>query len=259
MNKDDTKLSKTLSLILRHKPEKFGLTLDENGWIEVADVIIALNKAKLFSDKTITIDDVFRVVESNNKKRFALSEDEFRIRANQGHTIDVDVELKKAVPPDVLYHGTYYKRGSDNLESIRKIGLVKMERQHVHLSVDKDTAVKVGKRRGLPCIIEVNAKWMKELGYEFFLSENGVWLTKHVPPQFLNPWKDKADEEGSGWATTFEGIAVGLDTEKSCRHFKEVDSKTGYIMNESEIYNLPCDLNIRSGRRVRVTVDVFKD
>ena len=164
--------SKFLSLILRHKPEEIGLKLDENGWGDVQFIL----------DNTgLTINELNIIVETNNKKRFAFNDDKTKIRANQGHSIDIDLNLKPITPPDELYHGT----ASKNLNIILVSGLLKMKRQHVHLSDNKITAISVGKRHGDPVVISLNTKLMVEDGYEFFKSENGVWLTDNVPNKYI--------------------------------------------------------------------------
>ena len=174
MNKNNIKkTSKFLSLILRHKPETIGLKLDENGWADIDELIEKSKNLKLTKE---LIDEV---VEQNDKQRFIVEGN--RIRANQGHSIVVDLELKAVTPPDVLYHGT----ATRFLESIMQTGLNKQKRQHVHLSKNIETATSVGLRHGKVVILEVDAKQMFDEGYEFYLSLNGVWLTDVVPKKFL--------------------------------------------------------------------------
>jgi putative RNA 2'-phosphotransferase len=170
--------SKFLSLVLRHRPEVIGLELDENGWASVDELL-----AKMASEaqKDFTFEELRYIVANNDKKRFAFSDDLRMIRANQGHSVKVDLSLKGKVPPGLLYHGTAIK----NLESIRKAGLKKGQRHHVHLSADRDTAIKVGGRHGKPVVLTIAAMNMYQSGIPFFLSENGVWLTDHVPVQFI--------------------------------------------------------------------------
>lgn len=176
MNADQTKrISKFLSLILRHEPEKVGITLDEAGWVPVDELLDALGA----HHHRLTLEELQEVVDTNDKKRFTI-QDGF-IRANQGHSIQVDLQLPESVPPDCLYHGTVPRF----LDSIRGKGLLKGERHDVHLSPDRETAVRVGKRRGLPHILTVKAKEMHADGFKFYLSANGVWLTDHVPPKYL--------------------------------------------------------------------------
>jgi putative RNA 2'-phosphotransferase len=170
-------ISKFLSYILRHNPQAIGLQLDEHGWADVRELI--QKSATEYSVLTKEILDV--VVATNEKKRFAYNEDESKIRASQGHSIDIELNLTAQQPPDVLYHGTVEKF----LSSIKAEGLLKMNRQHVHLSADKATAINVGSRRGSPIILAISASQMHEKGYPFYLSANGVWLTESVPVQFI--------------------------------------------------------------------------
>jgi putative RNA 2'-phosphotransferase len=170
--------SKFLSLVLRHKPEAIGVKMDANGWVNISEL---LNKAK-GAGKYISKQELAEIVETNEKKRFIISEDGQRIRANQGHSIAVDVELKEAIPPEFLYHGT----ADRNIDAILQAGLKKQGRLHVHLSPDSKTAVKVGQRHGKPSVLRIKAKAMAADGYQFFLSKNGVWLVDNVPPQYLD-------------------------------------------------------------------------
>jgi putative RNA 2'-phosphotransferase len=171
------KKSRFLSLVLRHKPETIGLTLDENGWIAIDTL---LDAAKAYN-RALTREELDEIVATNNKKRFAISQDGRRIRASQGHSLDVDLALQPRTPPPVLYHGTAVRF----LPSIRKKGLQKMNRQHVHLSSTEETAKDVGSRHGKPAILLVKADAMHTDGYSFFLSDNGVWLTDTVPAAYL--------------------------------------------------------------------------
>jgi len=176
MNQNKTKaISKHLSYILRHKPEAIGLTLDPQGWANVDDLISK-------SPKGLSREKIILAVESNDKQRFILSEDGNRIRANQGHSISIDLGLKPSAPPEILYHGT----ATRFLEPILEQGLKKMNRQHVHLSADVETAVKVGSRHGKPVILTLDTASMVKDGHDFYMSENGVWLTDRVPPQYLS-------------------------------------------------------------------------
>lgn len=177
MEKKIKQASKFMSLVLRHKPEQIGLELDENGWANVPELIKKMNAALI----SVDFEMMKMIVATNDKKRFAFNEDETKIRASQGHSITVDVELKAALPPGILYHGTATRFA----ESIMKAGLSKQQRQHVHLSSLKETAVNVGSRHGKPMVLEVDAKGMAEAGFVFYLSENGVWLTDHVPVAYL--------------------------------------------------------------------------
>lgn len=170
-------ISKMLSLALRHNPKSLFLTLDKNGWAEVAQVLNALNK----KGHSIDFETLEYLVKTNDKQRFAFDETFTKIRANQGHSINIDMEFLPQEPPFELYHGTSVKF----VESILKEGLTKQSRQFVHLSHDKATAQKVGERRGKAIIFKVKAKKMHEKGFVFFRSENGVWLTDNVPVEFL--------------------------------------------------------------------------
>lgn len=169
--------SKFLSLILRHKPYLIGLRLDENGWADVDELIEKVRA----TGKDLDLNTLEHIVETNDKKRFSFNEDQTKIRANQGHSIGVDLGLKPQVPPDLLYHGTAEK----NISSILNIGLHKRNRHHVHLSSNEETAMQVGKRHGKPVIFEVAAGNMFRKGFIFYLSANGVWLVDAVPAEFL--------------------------------------------------------------------------
>lgn len=173
------KISKFLSLVLRHKPEIINLNLDENGWTSVDELI---TKSKRDSYEGFTFEELEEIVETNDKKRFIFNEDKTRIRANQGHSIDIDLALKPQHPPEFLYHGTAQK----NVDSILKNGIEKRNRQHVHLSLDKETATKVGMRHGKPIILTIGTGKMFEDGVLFYLSENGVWLTDFVDAQYIS-------------------------------------------------------------------------
>jgi putative RNA 2'-phosphotransferase len=173
----DMELGRFISLILRHKPETIGIKIDENGWAYVDELLKGINK----SGKKINRDILDRIVEENNKKRYSYNEDKTKIRANQGHSVKVDVELKEVEPLEKLYHGT----AARFLDSIRKDGLIKQGRLHVHLSGDEKTAFSVGKRHGKPEVLIINAQAMFEDGYKFYLSENGVWLVESVPVKYI--------------------------------------------------------------------------
>lgn len=169
--------SKFISLILRHKPEAVGITLDEHGWADVEELIRKVNETHPIDMKVLE-----EIVSSDNKQRYSFNEDKTLIRANQGHSIKVDVELERAVPPDVLYHGTAVRF----TESINEQGLISKSRLYVHLSKDYATAINVGRRHGKPIVYEVDCARMVKDGYEFFISVNGVWLTREVPAQYLS-------------------------------------------------------------------------
>ena len=170
--------SKFISLILRHKPGTIGITLDEHGWADVQDLIRGIND---HSNHAIDMDLLEELVRTDEKQRYSFSEDRSLIRANQGHSIPVDVELEEKTPPDVLWHGT----GEKYVQSINAQGLIPKGRLYVHLSKDTETARKVGSRHGKPVIYRIDCKKMSEDGYRFFLSANGIWLTKSVPPAYM--------------------------------------------------------------------------
>ena len=172
-----TDTSKFLSLILRHKPETIGIKLDEHGWADVSELISGISKTRPFDMKMLE-----EIVRTDNKQRYSFNKDKTLIRANQGHSISVDVELEKKTPPEFLYHGT----GEKFVSSIDKEGLLSKSRLYVHLSKDTETAVKVGSRHGKPVVYRVAAGKMADEGCEFFLSVNGVWLTKAVPAEYLS-------------------------------------------------------------------------
>lgn len=171
-------ISKFLSLVLRHNPDKLGITLDDQGWADVSILLENMNK----QGKKVDIDRLKEVVATNDKKRFAFNEDETKIRANQGHSIKVDLAYEAITPPEFLYHGTVPKF----IRDIQQKGLCKMSRHHVHLSEDKTTAMRVGSRRGVPTILVVRSREMHQKGHSFYKSENGVWLTDAVPPKYIN-------------------------------------------------------------------------
>jgi putative RNA 2'-phosphotransferase len=173
MDKNKLKsFSKKLSYILRHDPASVGLTLDEKGWVSVDELLKATHMERSILEM---------VVADNDKKRFAFNDAQTMIRANQGHSVEIDLGYEPAMPPTVLYHGT----ARHYLQSIEKQGLIKGNRHHVHLSVDTETARKVGMRHGAPVILTVLASQMVADGYVFWVSANGVWLTEQVPPLYL--------------------------------------------------------------------------
>ena len=172
-----TKISRKLSYILRHNPAEIGLQLDEQGWGSVAYI---LSKMKV-AGEPLSRDVLQEVVTNNDKKRFAFNEDLTMIRANQGHSVTVELGYEAKKPPLVLFHGT----ASKNIESIKSQGLVRGSRHHVHLSADETTAKKVGQRHGSPVVLAIKAKAMHDAGHVFLLSENGVWLTDSVPMLFI--------------------------------------------------------------------------
>ena len=176
-----TNLSKYLSLILRHKPEVIDITLDEHGWANVQELIDGINKTD-----TITMEILEEIVATDNKQRYSFNEDKTKIRANQGHSINVDVEFEERNPPKFLYHGTAEKY----VESITLQGLIPKNRLYVHLSCDIETASSVGKRHGKLVLYQINAEKMHQDGYKFYLSKNGVWLIKEVPVTYLEKIND---------------------------------------------------------------------
>lgn len=171
------KISKFLSLVLRHQPEIIRLTLDENGWAKVEELI---SKSTNFS-QSFTFQELEEIVETNDKKRFIFNEDKTKIRANQGHSIDIDLAVKPQQPPEFLYHGT----AQSSVDAILENGIEKRSRQHVHLSQDKETATKVGMRHGKPIILTIDTGKMSKDGILFYLSENNVWLTDFVDPKYI--------------------------------------------------------------------------
>ena len=172
------RVSKFLSYHLRHRPDELGLELGPGGWVDV-EALLAAASSRGFA---ISRDELTDVVAGNDKQRFSFDVAGSRIRANQGHSVTVDLELAPAVPPAVLYHGT----GGQTVLKIQQAGLLKMNRHHVHLSADVETARKVGARHGKPAIFSVAAGAMHEQGHVFYVSDNGVWLVEHVPPDFLS-------------------------------------------------------------------------
>lgn len=176
MNKNIVKISKYLSFVLRHKPEEIGVELDENGWLSIDELI---DKTKKY---TLTYGLILEVVETNDKKRFAISGDGTKIKANQGHSVDIDLGLTPVNPPDCLYHGTAQR----NLGKILVEGLLKMDRHHVHLSESVETAHKVGTRYGKPVILKVDTALMLKRGFIFYVTENNVWLAESVPAEAIS-------------------------------------------------------------------------
>ena len=181
MQSDDKKTvtrSRFLSLILRHSPETIGVQLDENGWVDV-DVLLARLAE---NDRPTSLAQLIQIVDTNDKKRFAFSPDGLKIRASQGHSVAVELNLNALIPPSVLFYGT----ASRFVNRIFMDGLKKMNRQHVHLSATSEIAVNVGSRHGKPVVLKVDCLAMVEDGYEFYQSANGVWLTESVPVAYLS-------------------------------------------------------------------------
>jgi putative RNA 2'-phosphotransferase len=177
-DKEKLTASKFMSLVLRHNPSKAGITLDKNGWADVVELINGMNNARRMK---ITFDDLKEIVATCDKQRYRFNDNHTKIRANQGHSVAVDVELKEAEPPATLYHGT----ATRFKDAILSDGLKSKSRLYVHLSTDIQTAVKVGGRHGTPVILAINTAKMRAEGYKFLLSENGVWLTERVPAEYI--------------------------------------------------------------------------
>jgi putative RNA 2'-phosphotransferase len=174
-----TRISKTLSYHLRHRPDELGLSLSPGGWVVVDELLGALARR----GKPVSRAELDEVVARNPKQRFAFDESGTRIRANQGHSVAVDLELAPTEPPATLYHGT----GERSAAAILREGLRKQQRHHVHLSADVETAMSVGARHGRPVVFLVDAAAMRAAGHTFYRSANGVWLVEAVPPEFLRP------------------------------------------------------------------------
>lgn len=181
--KQITSISKFLSLVLRHQPETIGIELDQNGW---TDVDILLKKSNSYG---IQLDNetLKNIVETNSKKRFAFNETFDRIRASQGHSVEIELGYTSQKPPEILFHGT----GEKSVQSILDTGLQKQNRQQVHLSADLETAIKVGQRHGKPIVFKVLAEQMFNDKFEFFISDNGVWLTDNVATKYLKRLDEK--------------------------------------------------------------------
>ena len=177
MKNNITEISKYLSLILRHKPDVIGISLDEHGWANVDELL-----SGIAATYPINMELLKEIVRSDNKQRYSFNDDKTLIRANQGHSIPVDVGLDKKEPPEYLWHGT----GQKYVESIDAQGLIPKSRLYVHLSAEYNTALNVGKRHGTPVVYKVDSKKMAADGYEFFQSVNGVWLSKRVPIKYLH-------------------------------------------------------------------------
>ena len=175
------KVSKFLSYHLRHRPDLLDLELAPGGWVEVDKLLKAAEKRNFF----LSIEELQQVVKQNDKRRFSFDDSGNLIKANQGHSVNINLQLKPSIPPDILYHGTHSKA----IAAITEQGLKRMSRHHVHLSSDIDTANRVGARRGSPIILTINALAMSKAGHLFYRSDNGVWLTKAVPRQYIRMYK----------------------------------------------------------------------
>jgi putative RNA 2'-phosphotransferase len=174
-----TRASKFLSKHLHHDPAGLGLTLEAGGWVAVDALLDGCRGA----GTPLSRDELAEIVADSDKRRFAFDETGTHIRANQGHSVEIDLQLESAEPPAVLYHGT----GADTVPVVLRDGLRKMRRHHVHLSPDVETATRVGARHGRPVVLAVDAAAMTRAGHRFYVSANGVWLTDEVPPAFLRP------------------------------------------------------------------------
>lgn len=175
------RVSKLMSLGLRHKPDALNLDLDSNGWANIDGLLLNLNSRS--SLQNLSLKDIEYVVENCDKKRFEISQDKQKIRAVQGHSINtVDLELESKIPPNFLYHGTAKKFLSLILEQ----GLISKSRNHVHLSSDTQTAIDVGKRHGSPVVLTILSKQMFKDGIKFFQAKNGVWLVERVPTKYIS-------------------------------------------------------------------------
>jgi len=169
--------SRFLSLVLRHQPDAIGLHLDANGWADVAELLALAAR----HGRPIPREMLDRAVAENDKQRFAFNDDRTKIRASQGHSVEIELGLEPSEPPEVLYHGT----ATHSLASIREQGLSSMSRRHVHLSLDQANMLAVGSRHGKPVLLTVRSGDMARAGHRFYLSANGVWLTDAVPPEFI--------------------------------------------------------------------------
>ena len=183
MKERHVRVSKFLSLVLRHRPEEVGLTLDREGWVSVSRLLEALEA----HGRRLTLDELREVVRSNDKQRFAFSPDGLSIRASQGHSVGVELGYEPLEPPALLYHGTAER----SIASIRERGLLRGRRHHVHLSEQATTAESVGRRYGRPVILAIASGAMHADGHLFFRSANGVWLTEHVPARYITFGDDR--------------------------------------------------------------------
>lgn len=179
MNEQHKKrIGKFISLILRHEPQKIGLTLDANGWASVEELISKCARHRVYFSKK----ELIEIVETNDKKRYSFNEDQTQIRANQGHSIKINLGLQPVEPPEYLYHGT----ADRFIASIQEKGILKMNRHHVHLSKDKNTASQVGSRHGRTVVLTIHSGQMYKDGIQFYVSDNGVWLTDYVDIKYIS-------------------------------------------------------------------------
>ena len=184
-DKETTRTSKFLSLVLRHEPERIGLKLGDAGWVSVDELLTALKR----HGAPILLEQLKHIVATSDKKRFAFSDDGARIRASQGHSVEVDLQYAPQTPPEVLYHGT----ATRFLDAIRQHGLQKMARHDVHLSGETKVTLQVGGRHGKPALLTIRAGEMHRAGFVFRCSANGVWLVDHVPPQYIDFPEERAN------------------------------------------------------------------
>ncbi|MFZ1946742.1 MAG: RNA 2'-phosphotransferase, partial [bacterium] len=177
MDRNLVRLSKFVSLVLRHQPEIAGLTLGQGGWVEIEDLVAGAKKAGV----ELSPEALRDIVEREERKRFTISDDGRRIKANYGHSLPVDLGLEPTQPPETLFHGTAWHL----VEGIAAEGIARKGRHYVHLSADGTTALEVGRRHGQPVVLKIRARAMHEDGFEFRLSESGIWLTRSVPPHYI--------------------------------------------------------------------------
>ncbi|MFB5652563.1 RNA 2'-phosphotransferase [Leptospira wolffii] len=178
MNDELTKISKHISYVLRHNPDSIGLKLDSHGWADVKELISKSEDHGIYC----SIETIHRILVQSKKSRFELSSNGKRIKAKHGHSIQVEIGLLPNFPPSILYHGTTLK----NIESIKENGILRMSRVYVHLSTNPIEARKIGERHGKPLVFAIKAQEMHRNGYEFYISDNNIWLTKVVPKEFIS-------------------------------------------------------------------------
>ena len=233
-----TDISRFISLILRHKPESIGITLDEHGWANVDELIDGISRTQYFDREMLE-----EIVRTDEKKRYSFNEDRTLIRANQGHSIPVDVELEKTEPPKYLYHGT----GEKYRESIDQQGLIPKSRLYVHLSADIETAVKVGSRHGTPVVYRVSSGLMHKNGFDFYRSVNGVWLTAKVPTQYIKrkTFDEKEIEEVVGKINKIllntELDSDTSDTSRAKVIFKKLEGKYSWEVLQQALFTILLD------------------
>jgi putative RNA 2'-phosphotransferase len=197
---DKTKASKFMSLILRHDPGAADIALDGRGWAVIDEMLAGMAR----KGYPITRQVLDEIVAEDGKQRYTISDDGLRIRANQGHSMAVDVELEELRPPAVLFHGT----ASRFADAIRRDGLKAMSRQHVHLSIDEPTAIIVGKRHGKPVVFRIDARRMADAGIKFLRSANNVWLVAAVPPEYLTELPGRTPNDVAARVTTPSSVST---------------------------------------------------